>query len=70
MTEDTHRSSGLARKAMSAELLDAETERDLAVRWRDEKDDRALHRLVTAYRQSSSVTARRCRISFRKRISA
>ena len=41
--------SGMTRRAMSAELLDAETERDLAVRWRDHQDDRALHRLVTAY---------------------
>ena len=43
------RSSNMTRKAMSAELLDAETERDLAVRWRDHQDSRALHRLVTAY---------------------
>ncbi|MEM7056380.1 MAG: RNA polymerase factor sigma-32 [Pseudomonadota bacterium] len=49
MAEDTHRNSGLARRAMSAELLDAETERDLAIRWRDDQDDKALHRLVTAY---------------------
>ena len=34
---------------MSAELLDAETERQLAIRWRDHKDAEALHRLVTAY---------------------
>ncbi|MEM6358288.1 MAG: sigma-70 family RNA polymerase sigma factor, partial [Pseudomonadota bacterium] len=39
----------VARQAMSAELLDAETELDLARRWRDEKDEAALHRLVTAY---------------------
>ncbi|MEL7469488.1 MAG: RNA polymerase factor sigma-32 [Pseudomonadota bacterium] len=42
-------SSKMTRAAMSAELLDADTERDLAVRWRDHGDDRALHRLVTAY---------------------
>ena len=41
--------SGMTRRAMSAELLDAETERDLAVRWRDQQDNKALHRLVTAY---------------------
>ena len=35
--------------AMKAELLDAETERELAIRWRDHRDDAALHRLVTAY---------------------
>jgi RNA polymerase sigma-32 factor len=39
----------VARKAMSAELLDAETELTLARRWRDEHDEAALHRLVTAY---------------------
>ncbi|MEL6266478.1 MAG: RNA polymerase factor sigma-32 [Pseudomonadota bacterium] len=42
-------SSDVARQAMSAELLDAETELDLARRWRDHKDEAALHRLVTAY---------------------
>ncbi|MEL6337749.1 MAG: RNA polymerase factor sigma-32 [Pseudomonadota bacterium] len=39
----------VARQAMAAELLDAETELDLARRWRDEQDEAALHRLVTAY---------------------
>lgn len=34
---------------MQAELLDAETELRLAYAWRDERDERALHRLVTAY---------------------
>jgi hypothetical protein len=34
---------------MSAELLDAETEIALARAWRDEGDEQALHRLVTAY---------------------
>ncbi len=42
-------SNGLASRAMRAELLDADVERDLAIRWRDHQDDRALHRLVTAY---------------------
>ncbi|MEM6680029.1 MAG: RNA polymerase factor sigma-32, partial [Pseudomonadota bacterium] len=42
-------SGDVARQAMSAELLDAETELDLARRWRDHKDEAALHRLVTAY---------------------
>ncbi len=46
---DTPTSSTIARHAMTAELLDAETERELARRWRDEGDDEALHRLVTAY---------------------
>ncbi|MBK0401107.1 RNA polymerase factor sigma-32 [Limibaculum sp. M0105] len=39
----------VARQAMSAELLDAATEHALACRWRDERDEAALHRLVTAY---------------------
>ncbi|SES72102.1 RNA polymerase factor sigma-32 [Oceanicella actignis] len=41
--------AGIGRAAMSAELLDAETEQELARRWRDKRDERALHRLVTAY---------------------
>jgi RNA polymerase sigma-32 factor len=41
--------SDIARQAMAAELLDAETEVALARAWRDEGDEQALHRLVTAY---------------------
>ncbi|MEM9582811.1 MAG: RNA polymerase factor sigma-32 [Pseudomonadota bacterium] len=39
----------LSRTAMKAELLDAETELKLAYAWRDERDEEALHRLITAY---------------------
>ena len=39
----------LSRRAMQAELLDAETELKLAYAWRDHRDEEALHRLVTAY---------------------
>jgi RNA polymerase sigma-32 factor len=39
----------LSRRAMKAELLDAETELKLAYAWRDERDEEALHRLITAY---------------------
>lgn len=39
----------LIRKAMKAELLDAVTERELAVAWRDNRDEKALHRLINAY---------------------
>ncbi len=50
MTERQNTASGsLTRDAMKAELLDAETELDLARRWRDHQDDAALHRLITAY---------------------
>jgi RNA polymerase sigma-32 factor len=34
---------------MKAELLDAETELALARAWRDERDEKALHRLIQAY---------------------
>ena len=39
----------VTRQAMAAEMLDAETELDLARAWRDNQDERALHRLVNAY---------------------
>jgi RNA polymerase sigma-32 factor len=39
----------LSRTAMRAELLDAETELRLAYAWRDRRDEKALHRLITAY---------------------
>ncbi|MEM7525847.1 MAG: RNA polymerase factor sigma-32 [Pseudomonadota bacterium] len=39
----------MTRTAMKAELLDAETERGLAIAWRDERCERSLHRLINAY---------------------
>ncbi|WP_121063204.1 RNA polymerase factor sigma-32 [Chachezhania antarctica] len=49
----------LSRVAMKAEMLDAETERALAIAWRDNRDEAALHRLTTAYmRLAISVAAR------------
>ena len=39
----------MTRRAMRAELLDAETELALAYAWRDRRHEAALHRLVTAY---------------------
>lgn len=39
----------LPRTAMNAELLDPETELRLAYAWRDERNEAALHRLITAY---------------------
>lgn len=38
-----------SRRVMRAELLDAETELQLAYAWRDHRDEQALHRLITAY---------------------
>jgi RNA polymerase sigma-32 factor len=43
------REFSLTRTAMKAELLDAETELRLAYAWRDQRDEEALHRLITAY---------------------
>ena len=40
---------GFARGAMGSEYLDAETEHELAVAWRDYRDETALHRLTRAY---------------------
>jgi RNA polymerase sigma-32 factor len=37
------------RAAMRVPLLDAARERELAVRWRENGDERALHELITAY---------------------
>jgi RNA polymerase sigma-32 factor len=39
----------VTKRAMGAEMLDAETELALARAWRDAGDERALHRLVNAY---------------------
>ncbi|GFE50609.1 RNA polymerase factor sigma-32 [Roseobacter cerasinus] len=49
MALDTARDMSLSRTAMKAELLDAETELRLAYAWRDERCEKSLHRLITAY---------------------
>ena len=49
MALDNARDTTLSRVAMKAELLDAETELALAYAWRDQRDEQALHRLITAY---------------------
>jgi hypothetical protein len=43
----------LSRKAMKAELLDAETELQLAYAWKNNRDEKALHRLIRAYMRSN-----------------
>lgn len=49
-TQDLRRSSQrFMRAAMRAPLLAADHERELARRWRDGRDERALHELITAY---------------------
>lgn len=49
MAFDGGYNTDMSRAAMRAELLDADTERDLAYAWRDQRDEQALHRLITAY---------------------
>jgi len=49
MALDGHHDQSLSRRAMKAELLDAQTELKLAYAWRDHRDEEALHRLITAY---------------------
>jgi RNA polymerase sigma-32 factor len=49
MALDFAKDLNLSRRAMKAELLDAETELRLAYAWRDDRDEAALHRLITAY---------------------
>jgi len=49
MALDMSSDHSLSRRAMKAELLDAETELRLAYAWRDHRDEAALHRLITAY---------------------
>jgi RNA polymerase sigma-32 factor len=49
MALDNVSDARFSRKAMKAEMLDPETELKLAYAWRDERDEAALHRLITAY---------------------
>lgn len=49
MALDGSYNTDMSRAAMKAELLDADTERDLAYAWRDRRCEQSLHRLITAY---------------------
>jgi|TARA_R110002033_G_scaffold55372_4_gene104269 RNA polymerase sigma-32 factor len=49
MALDFNSDTSLSRRAMKAELLDAETELRLAYAWRDDRCEASLHRLITAY---------------------
>jgi RNA polymerase sigma-32 factor len=49
MALDSSTDQSFSRRAMKAEMLDAETELRLAYAWRDERDEQALHRLIQAY---------------------
>jgi len=59
MALDFAHDRSLTRKAMKAEMLDADTERALAIAWRDHRDEAAMHRLITAHmRLAISVAGR------------
>lgn len=49
------------KQAMKAPLLEREQERELARRWRDDRDEAALHELVNAYVRLVVATAARFR---------
>jgi RNA polymerase sigma-32 factor len=49
MAFDDNGTRTVTKRAMGAEMLDAETELRLARAWRNEGDEKALHRLVNAY---------------------
>jgi RNA polymerase sigma-32 factor len=59
MQQRDRHTSQFIRTAMSREMLDADTEHDLAVAWRDHRDEAALHRLIRAYaRLAISIAAK------------
>ncbi len=67
MNQQTSQIKDLTRKSMQAEMLDAETEQDLARRWRDHRDAAALDRLIRAYMRlaiSMAAKARREGLSY------
>ena len=51
----------VTKRAMGAEMLDAETELGLARAWRNDGDEKALHRLVNAYMRLAISMASRYR---------
>ena len=53
--------NGLSKKAMKAEMLDADIELELARKWRNHGDEKALHRLVNAYLRLAVSMATRYR---------
>ncbi len=61
MALDGYADQSMSRQAMKAELLDAETELQLAYAWRDRRDEAALHRLITAYMRLAIAMAAKFR---------
>ena len=61
MALDAYTDPIISRQAARAEFLDADVEADLARRWRDFRDEAALHRLVSAYLRLAISTASKFR---------
>lgn len=61
MAFDDSGSRTVTKRAMGAEMLDAETELALARAWRDHGDEKALHRLVNAYMRLAIAMAAKYR---------
>jgi RNA polymerase sigma-32 factor len=61
MLMDDTGTRAVTKRAMGAEMLDAETELALARAWRDDADEKALHRLVNAYMRLAISMASRYR---------
>ena len=61
MSDSKQATRRYVRATMAGELLDAETERALALAWRDRRDEAALHRLISAYSRLAVSMAGRFR---------
>jgi len=55
------RTDRFVRATMATEMLDAETERELTLAWRDHRDEASLHRLISAYARLAVAMAGRFR---------
>lgn len=61
MSEQASRSTQMARTAMATPLLEREEEYDLARRWSEQGDQKALHALIHAHMRLALAIARRFR---------
>lgn len=61
MEQRDPRTSQFIRNAMKREMLEPQTEHDLAIAWRDHRDEAALHRLINAYSRLAVSVATRFR---------
>jgi RNA polymerase sigma-32 factor len=59
MPLDADQDFSMMRSAMKAEMLDADTELALAYAWRDNRDEKALHRLINAYMRLAISSAKK-----------